>query len=517
MTGLSAAIKVRAERSLSYFLRAAWPHFDSAPFVSNWHLEAIAEHLEAVADGEIKRLLINIPPRFGKTNLVAVAWPVWIWCQPPDPDNPLIGPGATFLCASYGAKKAMQDGVTARRLIASNWFQTLWGDRVAVASDRDNQERYDTTAGGSRINTGIPESLGKGGMFRILDDPHKTDEIESAEVAKKIIRNYDEIWRTRSNDPSFGAEVIIMQRQGENDISGHVLDDDEVVHLCLPAEYEPDRHCTTALGCSDPRSREGELLWPERFSQKWVDREKTRIGPYAWAAQYQQAPMPRGGGIIQREWWQEWEPKESPPVNFILASLDTAVRDKEESDYYALTVWIVWSDADTGAPKLLMLNAWRRRGSLHDIVQEVVATCRKFKVDCLLIEDKAHGWAAQQEILRMAGGWRFNIAMFDPRRYGDKSARLLSVQPLFSQGLVYAPVAADEHGNVNWRKWAEEVINEVTLFPRAKNDDYTDSVSMALRYLRDTGFALRKEEFAEDERKSLMHKPRAVSALPYAV
>jgi hypothetical protein len=167
------------EESLIEFLRQAWPCFDPAPLVINWHMEVVAEHLEAVSRGEIKRLLINIPPRTGKTSLCAIAWPVWTWTQKPDPEYPLLGPGVRFLCASYGATKAQQDGVTARRLIASPWFQQRWGDRVVISKDRDNQEQYDTTAGGSRISTGIPESLGKGGMIRMIDDPHKTQEAES--------------------------------------------------------------------------------------------------------------------------------------------------------------------------------------------------------------------------------------------------------------------------------------------------------------------------------------------------
>ena len=189
--------------------------------------------------------------------------------------------------------------MTARRLIASNWFQSMWGNRVQIATDRDNQEQYDTTAGGSRISTGIPESLGKGGVIRLVDDPHKTDEAESDLVRGNVIRAYDEIWRTRENDPKAGAEVIIMQRQAQDDLSGHVVEDDGVVHLCLPCEYEARRHCTTVVGFSDPRTEEGELLWPERFNKEWCATQKHKVGSYAWAAQYQQLPSPRGGGIVK--------------------------------------------------------------------------------------------------------------------------------------------------------------------------------------------------------------------------
>jgi hypothetical protein len=236
------------EASLYEYLIRAWPQFDPATFAANWHIRVICEHLEAVSYGEIRRLIINIPPRMMKTSIVSIAWPTWTWARMADVERPLLGPGVRFLCASYGAKKAEEDAVTARRLIASPWYQRLWGDRLVIAKDRDNAGQYDTTAGGSRISTGIPESLGKGGIIRILDDPHKTTEIESQAVVESQVRAYNEVWRTRSNDPNQGAEVLIMQRQAEADLSGYLLDNEggEIVHLFLPAEFESGRRCVTA-------------------------------------------------------------------------------------------------------------------------------------------------------------------------------------------------------------------------------------------------------------------------------
>ncbi len=164
------------------------------------------------------------------------------------------------------------------------------------------------TAGGSRISTGIPESLGKGGAIRIIDDPHKTDEVESETVRAGVIRAYDEVWRTRSNDPIHGAEVVVMQRLAEGDLSGHLLAERDVVHLCLPVEYESVRHCHTVIGFDDPRKLDGDLLWPERFDPKWVAKQKSLVGPHGWAGQYQQIPTARGGGIVLREWWKPWPP-----------------------------------------------------------------------------------------------------------------------------------------------------------------------------------------------------------------
>lgn len=513
------------EASLSTYLERAWNSFESSSYAGNWHIDAIAEHLEAVSYGQIRRLIINIPPRHGKTNLVAVAWPTWTWAQKPDPDYPLIGPQVRFLCASYGAKKAQEDGVTARRLIASEWYQKRWGNRLIIAKDRDNQERYDTTAGGSRISTGIPESLGKGGLIRILDDPHKTNEVESDLQREAVIRAYREVWSTRSNDATLGAEVLIMQRLAENDLTGYLLSSaEDVVHLNLPAEYDPSRHCETVIGFSDPRTIEGEALWPEKCPPEWLREHATKVGPYAYAAQYQQSPQPRGGGIIKYDYWQEWDRDVFPDFDLVVASLDTAVTAKEESDYSALVVlgmWrdqrdaIVWTDDKEAvprkiyepAPKIMLMYGWQERLPINDLVKKVIATCAKFKVDTLIIENKAHGHAVQQEIFRMTSGRRFSVRMNDPSRQGDKMARLLSVQHLFAEGLVFAPF---KDGFA--REWADQVMMQTAAFPRGAHDDYVDALSQGLRFLRNIGVAMLKDEHAA-ESATLMQPPQKMIPL----
>lgn len=501
------------ELSLLRFFEEAWSVFDPAPYVGGWHLAAIAEHLEAVSRGEIKRLLINIPPRFGKTNLVSIAWPCWTWAQPPVEGNPRLGPGTRFLCASYGANKAQADGVTARRLIGSKWYQDLWGDRVQVARDRDNQEAYDTLAGGSRISTGIPESLGKGGVIKLIDDPHKTDDVESDLVRSGTIRAYDEVWSSRSNDPLASAEVIVMQRLGEIDLSGHVLERGDVVHLCLPAEYDPRRHCSTSIGWSDPRTEEGEPLWPERFTPKWMEQQAADQGPFAWASQYMQSPVPRGGGIIKDHWWNVWPvPGEEdswtrlvevdgesvkrtffPDWEYVLLSVDTAFEVKQSNDYSACTVWGVWEDRSR-RPKLMLVEAWRERLELHELVEKVRDTAKRRKVDAILVEGKASGLSVVQELRRLMRGDEYQIVSINPK--GDKVARVHSIVPMFTGGLIYAPK----------RRWSDACIEEISSFPRGRHDDYVDSVSMALGYMRRTGLAQLASEVQRDEDERLEFK-----------
>lgn len=459
------------------------------------------------------------------TNLVAVAWPTWTWAKEVNPNYPLHGAGVRFLCASYGANKAEGDGVTARRLIGSEWYQERWGDRVVVSKDRDNQGQYDTEAGGSRISTGIPESLGKGGAIRIIDDPHKTDEVESDKVREGVIRAYDEVWRTRSNDPVYGAEVVVMQRLAEGDISGHLLEERDVVHLCLPLEYDPQRHCHTVLGFDDPRKDAGELLWPARFDRNWVARQRRVVGPHAYAGQYQQTPVARGGGIVLREWWKAWPPEAQedswyrtaeeegktvrrlifPSLDYVMLSVDTAYTEKEENDWSACTVWGVFEDTARN-PKIILLEAWRERIELRALTMKILETARRRKADSVLIEAKASGLSVIQEMRRLMREGEFSIFGEVPK--GDKVARLHAVVPAFAAGMIYAPD----------RKWADMVIDEVSQFPRSRFKDLTDTCSAAIKKLRDIGLAKHTNEVESERMEALMfHGNKPTTRQEYGV
>jgi predicted phage terminase large subunit-like protein len=312
--------------------------------------------------------------------------------------------------------------------------------------------------------------------------------------------------------------------------------------------YEWQRHSYTSIGWNDPRgvdddgealvsvakngdriaaspeaqveldNREGLLLWPERFGEAEVTILEKQLGPWAAAGQLQQRPEPKGGGIIKRDWWQPWDSPNYPNMDLVIATLDTAYTTKTENDPSAMTVWGVFSSAisvqaSTHAggrhgglvdaarnytevsPKVMLMYAWQGRYELHDLVQKVSETCRKLKVDVLLIENKAAGFSVAQEIRRMYGHEKFGVHMFDPKSQ-DKLARLYSVQHLFAEGLVYAPN----------KQWAEMVITQVGQFPKAKHDDLVDTVSMAMRHLRDTGAIMRGEEWEADTEERFSFK-----------
>ena len=537
------------EDSLYTFLKHAWKYIDASPFTEGWPIEAIAEHLQAVVDGDIRRLIINIPPRMGKSSITSCAFPAWCWAQPFA--SPTCGPGVQFLHASYAQQLSLRDSVKCRRLIESPWYRQLWGDRFKLTSDQNTKGRFDNDKNGSRLSTSVGSALtGEGGSIIVVDDPNAAQEAHSEATIASTIEWWDSALSTRLNDPKTGAFVVIQQRLSEEDLTGHIMSKDqgEWTHLCLPMRYEWQRHSYTSIGWHDPRGldeddeplvevapdgerlamspeaqiiledKEGELLWPDRFGETEVAILERQLGPWAAAGQLQQRPEPKGGGIIKREWWQPWTSEIYPNMDLIIATLDTAYTTKTNNDPSAMTVWGVFtSDVSVQAPthaggrhgemlqyaraytetapRVMLMEAWQGRYELHDLVTKVAVTCRKMKVDVLLIENKAAGYSVAQEIRRMYGFEKFGVQMFDPKSQ-DKLARLYSVQHLFAEGLVFAPI----------KQWAEMVISQVGQFPKGKHDDLVDTVSMAMRHLRDTGAIIRGDEWQAEVEDSLSFK-----------
>ena len=498
--------KANCEDSLYLFLRGAWKYLDSSPWKDGWPIEAVAEHLEAVVDGEIKRLIINIPPRMGKSSITSVALPAWTWAQ--RDRGPTSGPGVQFLHASYANQLSLRDSVKCRRLIESTWYQERWGDRFDLNSDQNTKSRFSNNQGGERLITSIGAAVtGEGGSIIVVDDPNAANEAFSEATIQTTIDWWDGTMSTRLNDPKTGAYIIIQQRLAEDDLTGHILSKDvgEWTHLCLPMRYEPERAFITGIGWKDPRSTEGELLWPDRFGEKETTLLEKQLGPYAAAGQLQQRPEPAGGGVIKRDWWQLWPDQVFPPMDYIVASLDTAYTTKTMNDMSAITIWGVFTsdsmaqstrvmDANgrpmyvdrtysEGAPKVMLMHAWQARLELHELVEKVASTCRSLKVDKLLIENKAAGISVAQEIRRLYNSESFGVQLQDPKSQ-DKLSRLYSVQHLFAEEIIYAPD----------RTWADMVITQVGQFPKGKHDDLVDTVSQALRHLREIGLLVRAPE-----------------------
>ena len=229
------------EDSLYLFLRAAWKYVDSSPWTDGWPIEAVAEHLQAVADGEIKRLIINIPPRCGKSTITSVAFPAWIWAQPESLSGPTAGPGVQLLHASYANQLVLRDSVKCRRLIESPWYQSMWGDRFTLNSDQNTKSRFSNDKGGERLITSVGAAVtGEGGSIIVVDDPNAANEAFSEANIQSTIEWWDGTMSTRLNDPKTGAFIVIQQRLAEDDLTGHILSKDigDWTHLCYDAETE---------------------------------------------------------------------------------------------------------------------------------------------------------------------------------------------------------------------------------------------------------------------------------------
>jgi predicted phage terminase large subunit-like protein len=274
-------IRGECEESLSAFIQHAWRYIDPSPYVHGWHIDAISEHLQAQARGEIRHLLINQPPRTMKSISVSVAYAPWVWAQ--SDESALCGPHVSFLYASYAQTLSFRDSLKARRLIASPFYQKLWGNRFSLTGDQNTKSRFDNSHGGYRIATSVGGALtGEGALICAVDDGHNSIEAESELVRQGVIDWWDQSLSTRLNDPKTGVYLVTMQRLNEADLAGHIIDkmDGDWTHLCLPMEFEADRKCYTSIGFEDPRTVDGELLWPERVGEREVASLKASLGPY---------------------------------------------------------------------------------------------------------------------------------------------------------------------------------------------------------------------------------------------
>jgi predicted phage terminase large subunit-like protein len=480
--------------------------------VEGWVLEAICEHLEAVTYGEIKRLLITVPPGCSKSLLTDVFWPAWQWATGRARNR--------FVAFSYSSGLTERDNGRFRDLIMHPEFQAMYADQFVLR--KVGETRITNDKHGWKLATSVGGiGTGERGDIIILDDPHNVKEGESDQIRTETVRWFREAMSDRLNDMRKGAIVIIMQRVHEEDVAGAILSNEfDYVHLSIPMEFvwtadENGEPYATEIGWVDPRWTEdpeecdGDLMWPERFPPEVVASIRKEKGPYAYAAQYQQTPEARGGGIFKRDFWRHWEGK-FPAFDYVFGSLDGAFTEDEGNDPSALTIWGVWRH-ESGFNRAMLIFGWRkfldfegtrlkpepgenqrefmaRQMEEWGLVEWTAETCKHWKVDRLLIENKASGKAAATSLRKRYVNRNWSIQLVEPK--GDKVARAIAVQPTFSNGMVYAPTD---------RQWCRDVIDEMAVFPYGKHDDYTDSVTQAVKHLRDQGLLELDEDVRAEE------------------
>jgi predicted phage terminase large subunit-like protein len=493
---------LRYEGSLADFIAAAWRFVEPRAFKSNWHIDAICEHLEACVDWQIDRLLINIPPRHMKSLGANVFFPAWTWAQDPNPGkdpsyafqirkNSWRGPGTKFMHLSYDSQLATRDGVKCRRVIMSPWYQRYWHDRFQMLPDQNQKTRFDNLGGGHRISTSEGGLItGEGGDIIIFDDPHNVRDIGgTSDVAReKTLRFWDESMPSRLNDQDHGVFIVIMQRVHERDLSGHILASElGWTHLCLPAICERDHPFPIRTSVKrkstgrTPEEREewkeprqvGEPLWPERFSIAALQRiaKDENISSHVAAGQLQQRPTAREGGLFKRVWF-------SNPVRFVpdidrlrlVRSWDMASTAEITNDPDYTVGLLMGHDPETRI--LYIFDVIRARLSPAQRQQTIMTTALLDGTSTRIRIPQDPGSAGKFEAYHFVSLLQGYSVSIEPEQ-GSKENRA-------------DPFAAQcEHGMVKLAegKWNQAFIEELCAFPNGAHDDQVDAASAAFRAL----------------------------------
>lgn len=429
-----------------------------------WCLDAICDHLQAVHNGQIKRLLMNVPPGCMKSLTTGVLFPAWEW-----------GPGGRadlrFLTTAHKETLAIRDNMKCRRLIQSDWFQERWP--VKLTGDQNAKSKFENTSTGFRESMSFTSLTGSRGDRVIIDDPLSVDDAFSHPALEAAEKTFLEAVPSRINNEN-SAIIVIMQRLHERDVSGVILDRGlGYEHLMLPMRFESSRRCVTSIGFSDPRTKDGELLFPERFSESQVKELETTMGSYATAGQLQQRPVPDGGGMFKQEWIHFWKPEELPEVfDSIIMSWDMAFKQTATSDFVVGQVW------GRRKANFYLLDQVRDRMDFVQTKKAFVDLCERWpKALRKLVEDKANGPAIISALKETVPG----IVPVTPKE--SKEARASSVTPLWEAGNVFLP-PPDAYP---WVK--RDFIPELLSFPAGAHDDAVDSMTQALSDLhKNTGW-----------------------------
>ncbi|MCD9096184.1 phage terminase large subunit [Luteimonas sp. A1P009] len=449
--------------TLAGFIREAWPVLEpSQPYVHGWHIDVLCEHLEAVTDGMITRLLINIPPGTMKSLVSSVFWPAWEW-------GPRGLPGMRYLTTSYAEKFVKRDTRRMRDLVQSEWYRTLWPE---IGLKRAGEMSFENTRMGNREGVPFQSLTGGRGDRVIIDDPHSTETAESPAERATTTRIFRESVPTRLNNPATSAIIVIMQRLHADDVSGQIvklgLGYD---HLMLPMEFEPDRRSSTSIGFSDPRSAEGELLFPERFPRAVVERDKKILGSYATAGQLQQRPAPREGGMFKRAWFDIVDA--APARARRVRRWDFAATDprdpKTKSGDPDWTVGLLLAEA---GGVYYIEHVTRDRVSPAGVTRMLRTTAEQDGkgIPVRIPQDPgAAGKSTAAAQIQLLAGW-------DVRASAETGSKAVRAAPVSAQA---------EAGNIKLIRgpWNEAFLEEVSMFPNAAHDDQVDGLSGAFAEL----------------------------------
>lgn len=487
------AVRERLGRlSLAEFIKLGWHVVNRQRLYWSWHMQAVADHVQRVfeellkartdADYEmaVQNLMVNIPPRSAKSMIISVFAPAWVW---------LHDPTLKIRCMSSNGTVANRDSRYCRDLVGSSWYRETFRIKWGIRSDVDGVEQFANTEQGVRIASTFQARItGEGTDVIIVDDPHDADEVNSEAKRVAVLERWDTAIESRVEDEKRCVRIGVMQRLHEADWAGHVLGSGTWLHLFIPMEYEPDRACRTQIGTwswSDPRTKPGELLQPERFPLKalrGVDKDGNpdpngrggkyhTLGSYGYAGQMQQRPAPADGGMFKRSWWSKYD---VAPERFDQLIISVDCNAKKTIDGSRTSCLVVGRKG----PQRFVIDNVTRITDFEEILEIITELRTKHPtVAMTIVEDKANGPSVVAMLKKRLG-------RIEECKVGSdsKESRARAIAPTVEAGDVWLPRHA---------AWLDDFMHEVSTFPNGARDDQVDALSQALIYMEGDPHAAR--------------------------
>ena len=441
------------------FVKHVWPSF-----IAGDHHKIFGEKLERVARGELKRLIVNMPPRHTKSEFASYLFPAWVMGQKPQ---------TKIIQATHTAELAVGFGRKVKNLLDSDIYRDVFPD-IQLARDAKASGRWSTDMGGEYYAVGVGGALaGRGADLCIIDDPVSEQDALSPTALDNIYEWYTSGPRQRLQPG--GAIIIVMTRWSIRDLTAKVLQ--------KQAEGGADQWEVVEFPAIFPET--DNVLWPEFWSREELDGVRASIPVAKWNAQYLQNPTAEEGAIIKREWWNVWDHDDPPVVDYIIQSYDTAFTKSERADYSAITTWGVFHPDEGDEAAIILLDAEKGRWEFPELKDAAMRLYEEFEPDMVLIEQKASGTPLTQDLRKMG----IPVSGFTPGRGADKFSRMNACSPVFESGMVYAPDT----------RWAEEVIEECASFPNGEHDDLADSMTQAILRFRQGSFIRTRSDEQDDD------------------
>jgi predicted phage terminase large subunit-like protein len=443
------------------FIDHVYPGYKVGP-----HHKRLAKIFEDIANGKKRRVIVNIAPRHGKSEMISYLAPAWFLGKYPH---------KKIIMASHTADLAVNFGRRVRNLVGSEAYRDVF-PQIELQADSKSASRWGTNFNGEYFAIGVGGALaGRGADLFIIDDPHSEQEAKTGRPDVFL-----PAWEWFQSGPlqrlmPGGSIIIVMTRWSKLDLTGMIVNQ-------MAKEEDVDQWEIVEF----PAILNEKPLWGEFWSLEELLGKKAGMDPRYWQAQYMQNPVSEEGALLKREWWQIWEKDDPPQCEFTIMSLDAAQESNNRADYNALTTWGVFFNEETNNYAIILLNSIKKRMEYPDLKAMVLEEYKEWEPDVFIVEKKSNGSALYQEFRRMG----VPVGEFTPGKGQDKIARVNAVSALFQGGVVFAPD----------RRWAREVIEECNDFPSGTNDDLVDSTTLALMRFRQGGFIRLPSDEPEEER-----------------